>query len=100
MSNKPKSSSKPLPLSDVLRDLAILRSFGLDLPDVFKSTTETNRDSSDSSVQQSVSTSYEFVQAARAALRLRDSGKLDSQGNAIEQVRHKYEEVWNGLQAK
>ncbi|KAF9484486.1 hypothetical protein BDN70DRAFT_872514 [Pholiota conissans] len=100
MSAKSKLPSKPLPLSDVLRDLAVLRSSGQSIPEVFKlprlgersaNTPNTN------AVDSSVSLSYDYIREARAAIRLHDSGKVGIQGTKIEEVRTKYEELLEGL---
>lgn len=101
MSTKLKANTKPLPLADVLKDLAVIRAAGLDLAQISKLTpgaSDLDHDST-SPVHQSVSDSYEFVQASRAAIKLHDSGKVESQGNKIDQVRQKYEDVMDGLQA-
>ena len=79
-------SKKPLPLSDILRDLALLRASGHD----FKATQQSS-DAAPSSP--SVATSYEYIATIRAALKLNDSGKLEAEGKKIEDVRNKYEEV-------
>ncbi|PPQ65001.1 hypothetical protein CVT26_015710 [Gymnopilus dilepis] len=99
MSTKVKGDVKPLPLANVLQDLAVLRVSGLDLAQVSKLAPATHLDHNGASpVHQSVSDSYEFVQAARAAIKLHDSGKVESQGNRIDQIRQKYEDVLDGLQ--
>lgn len=99
MSTKAKGTNKPLPLADVLRDLAVLRSSGVDISQVFKLDQETasNNETPQSPVQQSVSTSHQFVQASRTAIKLHDSGKVDLQGKQIDQVRTEYEGVLGGL---
>ncbi|KAF8894941.1 hypothetical protein CPB84DRAFT_1284465 [Gymnopilus junonius] len=100
MSTKAKGKTKPLPLADILKDLAVLRAAGLNLAQVSKLTTASDFDQgSTSPVHQSVSDSYEFVQVSRAAIKLHDSGKVESQGNKIDQARQKYEDILDGLRA-
>ncbi|KAF8972933.1 hypothetical protein BDZ97DRAFT_1912537 [Flammula alnicola] len=105
MSTKPKPPVKPLPLSDVLRDLAVLRASGRDISELFKISTTNDSDrgsdvgaaSLNTSVDSSVSTSYEYIRVSRAAIRLHDSGKVETQGAKIEEVRNKYEDLLDGL---
>ncbi|KAF5322859.1 hypothetical protein D9619_001385 [Psilocybe cf. subviscida] len=100
MSKPTKTPVKPLPLADVLRDLAVLRSSSKDIPTLFKLPNETPVDTAagnDNAVDAAVKSSYDFVQASRAAIRLHDSGKLDAQGTRIEQVRNQYEDMLDGL---
>lgn len=102
MSAKSKPPSKPLPLSDVLRDLAVLRSSGRDIPELFKipiTKNDTVNGTADaaSQVDSSVALSYEYVQVSRAAIRLHDSGKMDMKGGKIEDTRIKYESLLEGL---
>ncbi|PPQ89506.1 hypothetical protein CVT25_012179 [Psilocybe cyanescens] len=99
MSAKPKANPKPLPLADVLRDLAVLRSSGVDIPQMFNlNQSEANNSNSNvTPIQQSVAASHEFVRVSRAAIKLHDSGKAEVEGNRIEEVRNKYEELLDGL---
>ncbi|KJA27745.1 hypothetical protein HYPSUDRAFT_130825 [Hypholoma sublateritium FD-334 SS-4] len=101
MSVKPqKLPSKPLPISDVLRDLAVLRSSGCGIPEIFKIRVGNDtkaEDGSASRVDSSVSLSYEYVKESRAAIRLHDSGKLEMQGSKIEEARSKYEGLLDGI---
>ncbi|KAF9792988.1 hypothetical protein BJ322DRAFT_996692 [Thelephora terrestris] len=94
------SSSKPhpLPLGDVLRDLAVLRASDVDLSD---GNTFPDAESADSAntadgIQQSVQQSYQFVKEAREALKVHQRGDLDKQGGRLEILRSKLEEVRDG----
>jgi len=95
MSTKPKSATKPLPLPDLLQDLAILRLSGVQL---FKSTNDQAVADSPTPVDEIVSASAEFVRVSRAAIRLHDSGQVESQGAKIEETRSKYEVLMEDLQ--
>ena len=95
MSTKPKSATKPLPLPDLLQDLAILRLSGVQL---FKSTNDQAVADSPTPVDEIVSASAEFVRVSRAAIRLHDSGQVESQGAKIEEIRSKYEVLMEDLQ--
>lgn len=102
MSTKSKLPSKPLPLSDVLRDLAILRSSGQAIPELFKlhnphdDVNPTNIPGTNA-VDSSVSLSFDYIREARGAIRLHDSGKVEMQGAKIEEIRDKYEDLLVGL---
>jgi hypothetical protein len=98
MSTKPKSATKPLPLPDLLQDLAVLRLSGNDIAQLFQSTNEQGVADSLTPVDEIVSASSEFVQVSRAAIRLHDSGEVGSLGVRIEEVRSKYEVLLEGLQ--
>lgn len=98
MSTKPKSATKPLPLPDLLQDLAVLRLSGNDIAQLFKPTNDQGVADSLTLVDETVSASSEFVQVSRAAIRLHDSGEVGSQGARIEEVRSKYEALLEGLQ--
>jgi len=95
---KPKSATKPLPLPDLLQDLAVLRLSGNDIAQLLKSTNDQAVVDSPTSVDEIVSASAEFVRVSRAAIRLHDSGQVESQGAKIEEVRSKYEELMEDLQ--
>jgi hypothetical protein len=82
MTSKPR---KPLPLSDILRDLAILRASAHDISKIFEQ-------GSDESTP-SVAASYKYVATVRAALKLNDSGKLGAEERKIEDARNKYKEL-------
>ena len=83
-------SKKPLPLSDILRDLALLRASSHDIPEIFKQSCDIIPPTSES---HSVTASYNYVSTIRAAIKLNDSGKLETEGQRIEDVRNKCEEL-------
>ena len=96
------SSSKPnpLPLGDVLRDLAVLRASDVDLSD---GSTFPDAESADSAneadgTQKSVQQSYQFVKKAREALRVHQRGDLDKREDELKVLRSKLEEVRDGAQ--
>ncbi|KAF9652998.1 hypothetical protein BDM02DRAFT_3183324 [Thelephora ganbajun] len=91
------SSSKPnpLPLGDVLRDLAVLRASDVDLSD---GTSFPDAESADSAngadgTQKSVQQSYQFVREAREALKVYQRGDLDKQGDKLDILRSKLGEL-------
>ena len=93
-SNKPN----PLPLGDVLRDLAVLRASDVDLSD---GTTFPDAESTDSAneadgPQKSVQQSYEFVKEAREVLKVHQRGDLDKQVDKLGVLRSKLEELRGG----
>ena len=98
MLSKPKSATKPLPLPDLLQDLAVIRLSGNDIAQLFKFTSDRAVADSLTPVDEIVSASSEFVQVSRAAIRLHDSGEVGSQGAKIEEVRSKYEVLLEALQ--
>ncbi|GBE81363.1 predicted protein [Sparassis crispa] len=98
----------PLPLSDTLRDLALLRASDLDLSTVLPPSAMTSAlaggdaaipdsDAASGSVNDAVKRSYEFAQEARMVLRLLNRGKVEKQGSRVEDVRSKLEDVLQGL---
>jgi hypothetical protein len=100
MSSKPK----PLPLSETLRDLALLRASDLDLssfvPATSFDTTGTSYNSERIIVDDSVARSYEFAEEARKTIRILNRGDVDSQGGKVENVRSQLEDVLKGLEPK
>lgn len=90
-------SRKPLPLSDILRDLALLRASALDIPEILKAAQQDSDvispTSSSPESAPSVAASYIYVATVRAAIKLKDSGKLGAEGKKIEDARNKYEEL-------
>ena len=90
-------SRKPLPLSDILRDLALLRASALDIPEIFKAAQQgsdvISPTSSSPESTPSVAASYNYVATVRAAIKLNDSGMLGAEGRKIEDARNKYEEL-------
>lgn len=94
------SSTKPnpLPLGDVLRDLAVLRASDVDLSDGSTFPDAESADGADRAdgTQQSVQQSYQFVKEARDALKVHQRGDLDKQGDRLDTLRGKLEEVRDG----
>jgi len=97
MTGMTSKSKKPLPLSDILRDLALLRASALDIPEIFKAAQHgsdvISPASSSPESTPSVAASYNYVGKVRAAIKLNDSGKLGAEGKKIEDARGKYEEL-------
>lgn len=85
-------STHPLPLPHILNDLALLRAAGTTLsPDANPHVP------APSPVESSVQASYAFVAAARAAIRLSNSDKLDTQGENIDRARSQFDALLQGL---
>jgi len=86
-------SKKPLPLSDILRDLALLR--GHDIPELFKAAQQSSSSDVTPSPNSSdlTAASYSYIATVRAALKLNNSGQLKAEGRRIEDIRNKYEEL-------
>lgn len=93
-SNKPN----PLPLGDVLRDLAVLRASDVDLSDGTTFPDSVSADSADEAngTQKSVQQSYQFVKEAREALKVQQRGDLDKQGDNLGILRNKLGELRDG----
>ncbi|TFK54286.1 hypothetical protein OE88DRAFT_1654886 [Heliocybe sulcata] len=107
MSNK--ADTNPLPLSETLRDLALLRASDVDIGKVLAASIgSTGQDppshpearGDDEEIENSVEKSYEFVRQARAVIKLQDRGDVESQGARVEDVRSKLEDVLEGLKDK
>ncbi|KAK0476612.1 hypothetical protein IW261DRAFT_1339109 [Armillaria novae-zelandiae] len=92
MSNK---DNKPLPLSDTLHDLALLRVSGVDLSGLVPSSSDAT--SADTDVGRSVHRSHDFIQSARSALKLRDTEVVDAEGKRLDAVRIQLDELSCGL---
>ncbi|PBK95673.1 hypothetical protein ARMGADRAFT_990798 [Armillaria gallica] len=87
--------SKPLPLSDTLHDLALLRVSDVDLSALVPSSS--NATSTDTDVGRSVQWSHDFIQSARSALKLRDTEIVDAEGKRLDAVRIQLDELSRGL---
>jgi hypothetical protein len=99
------SKSKPLPLGETLRDLALLRASDLDLSSFLPATSSTSvqtattaDDSQRATIDHSVVRSYEFAVEARKTIRIFNRGDIDSQGSKVENVRSQLEDVLKGLE--
>ena len=93
-SNKPN----PLPLGDVLRDLAVLRASDVDLSD---GTSFPDAESSDSAneadgTRKSVQQSYQFGREAREALKVHQRGDIDKEGDKLDALHSQLEELRDG----
>lgn len=94
------SKAKPLPLSETLRDLALLRASDLDLASLLPKTSSspsTNKQGND--IEVSVTLSYNFASEARQAIRIMNRGEIDMQGTKVESVRSGLEDLLQGLEA-
>lgn len=92
------SKSKPLPLSDTLRDLALLRASGVDFSSVLAQESAANTNVTETSeLSKSTGGSYEFVNETRGALRVYNSGELQKKREEIQRVQGELDEVLKGL---
>jgi hypothetical protein len=107
MSSKAKAATNPpLGLDDTLHDLAVIRSSDIDLAAILASAipapshiapTATSTAAPLVNVDTSLARSHEFVQAARAAIRIKNRGEVEAQGERVNDVRGQLEEVVEGL---
>lgn len=94
-----KSKPNPLPLADTLRDLAFLRATDFDLSSVLPAVSLPSSTSvTENDVEESVKKSYEFVTEARAALKILNRQEVEKQGERLEGVRNRLEDVVAGLE--
>ena len=95
MSNKKQSQA--FPLKDVLRDLAVLRVSDIELATLLPSTAA-QTDTEHAKSLADLPKSYEYVQNARAVIRIKDRGRLDSEvSDPLEKSRTILDEVLKGL---
>lgn len=98
------SKTHPLPFSDVLRDLALMRASDLDLSTLLPPTSSTlSSNASDNAdetqaLESIVERSYEFAQEARKAIKILNREAVDTQGANLENVRSQLEDVLKGLE--
>lgn len=90
------SKSKPLPLSDTLRDLALLRASGVDFSTILSQEPAPNTAES-AELSRSTEKSQEFVNETRGALRVYNSGELQRKRAEIQKVQGELDEVLKGL---
>ena len=96
---KKAKDTKALPLSDTLRDLALLRASDVDLAALLPAnSTNSSGASGDGAVEESVANSSEFIKEARKALKVQDRGEAEIQGKKLDVVRSKFEDVLDGLE--
>jgi hypothetical protein len=105
------ATNPPLSLEDTLHDLAVIRSSDIDLAVILAlampapsrvSPTSTATwteapGAADADVDASVARSHEFAQAARAAIKIKNRGDVEAQGERVNKVRGQLEEVVEGL---
>ncbi|KAG8213512.1 hypothetical protein J3R82DRAFT_10144 [Butyriboletus roseoflavus] len=92
------SKSKPLLLSDTLRDLALLRASSVDLSSILSQEPSSGASTTESSeLLMSTERSYEFVNETRGALRVYNSGELQKKHAEIQKVQGELDEVLKGL---
>jgi hypothetical protein len=104
MSSKAKAGKAatncPLRLEDTLHDLAVIRTSDIDLAAILASTIPVpSPDAPTAGVEEdaSVARSHEFAQAARAAIKIKNRGDVEAQGERVNEVRGQLEEVVEGL---
>lgn len=88
------SKSKPLPLSETLRDLALLRASGVDFSSILQ---EPSTGASITESSKSTERSHEFVNETRGALRVYNSGELQRKRAEVQKVQGELDEVLKGL---
>lgn len=91
------SKPKPLPLSETLRDLALLRSCDVDLANLLPPSADTTSTTEASEAELTVARSFEFVAQARAALKIMNREQVEKQGSRVEDIRSTLEDVNQGL---
>jgi hypothetical protein len=103
------TSNPPLSLEDTLHDMAVIRSTDIDLAAILASaipapspvsptgTATWTAAPATAEVDASVARSHEFAQAARAAIKIKNRGDVEAQGERVNEVRGQLEEVVEGL---
>jgi hypothetical protein len=94
-----KLDAKPLSLSATLRDLALLRASEPDVALLLPTVQDTRNRGTPDATDLIVERSYQFVQQARAAIKLYHRGDVENVGEGVEAVRTKTEELSNGLES-
>lgn len=97
------SKTQPLALSDILRDLALLRVSDIDLDSLLpldSTTSDTSIGTDKDNIDLSVRNSYEFASEARKAIKLLNRGDVDTQGGKVEDLRSQLEDMLKGLEQK
>lgn len=98
LSTMSSSKSKPLLLSDTLRDLALLRASSVDFSSVLFQQPSSDANTTESSeLERSTERSHEFVSETRGALRVYNSGELQRKHAEIQKVQGELDEVLKGL---
>ncbi|KAH0827306.1 hypothetical protein J3R83DRAFT_3930 [Lanmaoa asiatica] len=92
------SKPKPLPLSDTLRDLALLRASGVDFSSLLSKEPFTGTNATESSeLMRSTVRSHEFVNETRGALRVYNSGELQRKRAEIQKVQGELDDGIEGF---
>jgi hypothetical protein len=98
------ATNPPLSLEDTLHDMAVIRSSDIDLTAILASAmpapspvSPTGTAPAAADVDASVARSHEFAQAARAAIKIKNRGDVEAQGERVNEVRGQLEEVVEGL---
>ncbi|KIJ67480.1 hypothetical protein HYDPIDRAFT_108256 [Hydnomerulius pinastri MD-312] len=91
------SKSKPLALSDTLRDLALLRASDVDFSDLLPAETSTAVTPENLELLRFTERSHEFAAETRAALRIYNSGELQRKRSEVLKVQGELDEVLKGL---
>jgi transposase len=89
-----KAATNPLSLEDTLHDLAVIRASNIDLAAILDSTVPAP---AAAAADTTVDRSHEFAQAARTAIKIRNRGDVEAQGERVNDVRGQLEEVVEGL---
>ena len=93
-----KAAINPLSLEDTLHDLAVIRASGIDLAAILDSTVPAPAAAAaPTAADTTVARSHEFAQAARTAIKIRNRGDVEAQGERVNGVRGQLEEVVEGL---
>lgn len=93
-----KKDTKAFPLPAVLRDLALLRVSDVKLASVAPNSPQTTSSPHTQELDSDLERSYQFTKEARAAIRLRDGGKIEDEAGRLESVRSKLEELVKGIE--
>ncbi|KAJ7668384.1 hypothetical protein DFH06DRAFT_196003 [Mycena polygramma] len=88
---------KPLPLSATLQDLAVMRVSGFDIASLVPSQATQSPTADAATTDATVEQSYEFVEQARAAIKLHNRGEVENVGLGVEAIRTKVEELSEGV---
>jgi hypothetical protein len=103
------ATNPPLSLEDTLHDMAVIRSSDIDLAAILASampmpspvsptrTATWTAAPAAADVDATVARSHEFAQAARAAIKIKNRGDVEAQGERVNEVRGQLEEMVEGL---
>lgn len=96
--SKKAKDAKALPLSDTLRDLALLRASDVDLAALLPGNAATlTKPDSLGDENKALEDSSEFIREARKALKVHDRGDAELLGRKLDEVDRKYEDLLAGL---